>query len=81
MWVLMDGNLMPKDVAVQAGTTSMSVSRFLNAGLAAGLIEYHKGDPPKRALDYVPPAWIEGIELDVKEETNNSKNASQQKLV
>jgi len=59
MWVLIDGNRMPKDIANQVGVTPMAVSYFLNAGVAAGVIEYKGGVPPRRALDYVPPDWIE----------------------
>ena len=58
MWVLIDGKRMSKDIADQAGVTPMSVSNFVNAGVAAELIEYIKGKPPRRILDYVPPEWI-----------------------
>lgn len=58
MWVLIDGKRMPKDIADQAGVTPMAVSNFVNAGVAAELIEYVKGKPSRRILDYVPPEWI-----------------------
>ena len=67
MWVLIDGQRMPKDIAGLIGTTAMSLSRFLNAALAANLIEYKHGEPPQRLLDYVPPAWIESTSLDGEE--------------
>lgn len=63
MWVLIDGKRMPKDVADQAGVTSMAVSNFVNAGVAAELIAYVKGKPPQRILDYVPPEWISLVPL------------------
>jgi len=76
IWVLMDGNRMPGDIAREAGVTAMTVSIFLNAGIAAELVEYKKGDPPKRVLDYVPPSWIELMKTQVSVE---AKETSQQK--
>jgi len=58
MWVLMDGDRMPKDIAEATGVTQMAVSNFLNEALTAELIEYQRGNPPKRLLNYVPPVWI-----------------------
>lgn len=63
MWVLIDGKTMPKDIADHAGVTAMSVSYFISAGVAAELIKYIKGKPPRRVLDYVPPGWISLITL------------------
>jgi len=63
MWVLIDGNRMPKDIADQVKVTPMAVSNFLTAAVAAGFIEYSRGKPPRRTLDYVPPAWIELAKL------------------
>jgi hypothetical protein len=68
MWVLMDGKRMPKDLAKETGVTAMAVSNFLAAGVAAELIEYNRGEPPRRMLDYVPPSWIELVKLPVVEE-------------
>jgi DNA-binding MarR family transcriptional regulator len=59
MWILMDGKKMPKDIAEQVGVTPMAVSYFISSAVAAGLVEYSQGTPPRRVLDYVPPAWIE----------------------
>jgi len=68
MWVLMDGIRMPKDLAEETGVTVMTVSNFLAAGVAAELIEYSRGRPPKRILDYVPPSWIDLVKLPAVEE-------------
>lgn len=59
MWVLTDGHRMPKQIAQDAGVSTMAVSYFLATGSAAGLIEYVKGNPPRRLLDYVPSDWAE----------------------
>jgi len=59
IWILMDGKRMPKDIAEEVGVTPMAVSYFISSAVAAGLIEYSQGAPPRRVLDYVPAAWIE----------------------
>lgn len=59
IWVLIDGAKMPADIGKEANTTAMTVSNFLNAGKAADLVDYKKGFPPQRILDYVPPSWID----------------------
>ncbi len=73
MWVLMDGKRMPGDIAKETGVTAMAVSIFLNAGVAAELVEYQRGEPPRRILDYVPPGWIELVKLPVSEEAEGAQ--------
>jgi hypothetical protein len=63
MWVLMDGQRTPKDLAIAAKVTPQAVSYYLGSGKAAGLIEYSAREPPRRILDYVPPAWLDIAEL------------------
>lgn len=77
LWVLMNGKRMPADIAKEAGVTAMTVSYFLNAGIAAELVEYKRGEPPRRILDYVPPNWIELVKLPSVGET---EGVSQSKL-
>lgn len=78
MWVVINGKLMPKDIASQTDVTQMAVSNFLGACKTAGIIEYTKGEPPKRTLDYVPPSWIDLVKLPV--ETPEEKSASQKNI-
>jgi hypothetical protein len=73
MWVLIDGKRMPGEIAKETGVTAMAVSIFLNAGVAADLVEYRKGEPPRRILDYVPPSWIELAKLPVSEEAEGTQ--------
>ena len=63
MWVLMDGIRKPKDIAAMVKVTPMAVSYFLSTGVATKLVDYHAGDAPRRAIDYVPPAWVELAKL------------------
>ncbi|MDG6934346.1 MAG: hypothetical protein JRN68_06575 [Nitrososphaerota archaeon] len=67
MWVLMDGTRKPKDIATAVKVTPMAVSYFLSAGVSAKLVDYHPGDAPLRAVDYVPPAWLELTKLPESE--------------
>lgn len=73
MWVLIDGRRMPKDIATEVNVTRAAVSYFLTAGVAADLIEYKRGEPPRRILDYVPPSWIELVKLPVSEEAEQAR--------
>lgn len=85
IWVLIDGLKMPADIAREANTTSMTVSNFLNAGKVADFIDYKKGLPPQRILDYVPPAWIDLVKITgveekkVESETKNETKTSEEK--
>jgi len=72
MWVSIDGKRMPADIAKEVGVTAMAVSYFLNAGIAAGIIDYIRGEPPRRVLDYVPATWIELMKLPVAEEVEET---------
>lgn len=76
IWVLIDGKRMPKDIAKEVGVTQMAVSHFLSAGVAVELIEYIKGEPPRRILDYVPPAWINLVKSPPAEDLDKKKIAS-----
>ena len=59
VWMLINGNRMPREIADSSGISAVAVSYFLTAAEAAGLVEYNRGEPPKRLLDYVPPAWLD----------------------
>ncbi len=76
MWVYMDGKRMPKDLASLVGVTAMAVSVFLNVGIAASLIEYEKGKPPSRLLDYVPPEWLSLVKLQAEGEPARETTSS-----
>src|SRR6266540_1840401 len=71
MWIYIDGKRMPKEIAAAIGVTPMAVSIFLNNGIAAGLIEYERGKPPRRITEYVPPAWLALVEPSAVNETKD----------
>jgi len=73
MWVLIDGKRRQREIAADAGVTQAAVSYFLSAAVAAELIEYPRGEPPRRIIDYVPPAWIELVKLSPAEEAEIAK--------
>ena len=63
VWVLIDGRRMPKDIATDGKVGERTVNRFLIDASAADIVEYTKGKPPRRSLNYVPPAWVELVKL------------------
>jgi len=73
MWVLIDGKRRQKEIAADAGVTQAAVSYFLSAAVATELVEYPQGEPPRRIVDYVPPAWIELVKLPPAEETETKQ--------
>ena len=58
VWVLMDGRRKVPEIVAKGKVSAGTVSVFLNAGVALDLIDYKKGEAPKRILDYVPPDWL-----------------------
>jgi hypothetical protein len=67
MWVLIDGNRMLNDSGRDGNVSERAVNYFLGAGVAADVIEYSRGKPPRRSLDYVPAQWIELVRLPESE--------------
>jgi len=59
LWILINGKRMPGELAALLKIDLSTVSRFLTAASQAELIEYEQRNPPKKILDYVPPAWLE----------------------
>jgi hypothetical protein len=82
MWVLIDGQRMPKNIAKEVGVTQMAVSYFLNIASAADFIEYTQREPPHKILDYVPPSWIDlvlkekgGVEQETSKKAEDTEDA------
>jgi len=72
IWLFLDGKRMLKDIADAVKVTPQAVGQFLIAGAASELIEYQRGKPPRRILDYVPPEWLSLIEMPGEVEENPS---------
>lgn len=79
MWLLLDGKRMANDVAKEVGVSTMAVSYFLNAGKVAELIDYERGKPPTRALDYIPPTWINLLKMPAEEPPKQEKSETESK--
>jgi len=77
MWVLIDGNRTPKDISKMVGVTEQAVYNFINAAVAAELVENPRGQPPRKILDYVPPSWIELLEVAESKTPEKSLEQSQ----
>ncbi|MHA1971605.1 MAG: hypothetical protein ACTSW1_01360 [Candidatus Hodarchaeales archaeon] len=58
MWIMLDGERMPNQIAEESGVSSMAVSLFLKTVLEANLVIYDKGSPPKRLIDHIPADWL-----------------------
>jgi len=61
MWTLIDGKRMLKDIAQEVNLTERAVNYFVTALSAADLVQYERGKPPMRLLDYTPANWLESI--------------------
>lgn len=72
VWILLDGQRMTKDIAKIIGIKRRAVGIFLKILENAELIENLRGKPPKKIIDYVPPAWLELISVEVPEEREES---------
>jgi hypothetical protein len=74
MWVYTDGKRVPKEIAQAVKVTPQAVSLFLLAGVALDLIEYERGNAPRRILDYVPPEWLSLVEISAETEEGSEKS-------
>ena len=63
IWVLINGTNMPKDMVRLIGKVKVrAIETFLDELEEAQFIENPKRKPPRKLIDYVPPAWIELLE-------------------
>lgn len=63
IWVLINGINMSKDMVRLIGKIKVrAVDTFLKELEKAGFIENPKRKPPRKLIDYVPPAWVELLE-------------------
>jgi len=72
MWIYIDGSRYQPELAELSGVSQQAVSYFLQEAKLVGIIEYPKGRPPYKILDYVPPKWLDlvgdNISIQVHEE-------------
>lgn len=58
MWISINGERMPNDIAKVVGVSAMAVSLFLKAVSDVNLVAYVKGNPPMKIIDHVPSDWL-----------------------
>ena len=81
IWVLIDGKRLASEIANDIGVNPSTVSRFLDGASAADLVEYTKGEPPRRVLDYVPPSWIDLVMGKGSEETSKGGDSNKNEAI
>jgi hypothetical protein len=76
VWVLINGERLPDDLAIGSGMKGAAVYNFLKLLTNAELIQSPHGKPPIKVIDYVPASWLDLL----KSETDN-KNQQSDKVV
>lgn len=69
VWVLINGERLPDDLANGSGMKIAAVYNFLKILTNAELIQNPHGKPPIKVIDYVPASWLEFL----KPETDDKK--------
>lgn len=67
VWVLINRERQPNELAEGSGMKIAAVYNFLKILTNADLIENLYGKPPCRKLDYVPASWLELIKPESEE--------------
>lgn len=74
IWVLIDGKNQTKEIMQLTGAAKRTVDAFLQTLENATLIERERNKPPKRILDYVPPRWLDLVQIDFKSNEMGAQN-------
>lgn len=64
MWIALDGQRLPNDIAKEVGVSAAAVTYFLKTITDARLVEYEQGKPPRKIIDHVPTQWLEDPKED-----------------
>ena len=75
VWVLIDGQRVSKEIAELIGITERGVNKILKIFETAELIENPRGEPPKRLLNYVPPSWLELVNIEVSRKETRTRES------
>lgn len=81
IWVVIDGKRLANEIANDVGVNPSTVSRFLDGASAADLVEYAKGEPPRKVLDYIPPSWIDLVMGKSGEETSKEGDSDKNEAI
>jgi len=68
VWVSINGQRQPEGIAANSGMKIAAVYNFLKLLKNAELIENPHGQPPKKAIDYVPASWLDLMKPEPEEE-------------
>jgi len=67
IWVMIDGNRKQEEIAQLLNLGRRTINIFVGILVAADLVKAPRGEPPKRILAYVPPKWLDLVELPAEE--------------
>lgn len=62
MWIALDGERLPIEIATEVGVTPAAVTFFLKTVTNARIIEYVRGQPPRKIIDHIPSDWFIEVE-------------------
>ena len=68
VWVLIDGQIVSKEISELIGITERGVNKILKVFETAELIKNPRGKASKRLLDHVPASWLELVKVGVSKE-------------
>jgi len=67
VWVLINGQSQPDELALGSGMKKRSVYDFLKILVNAELIENPYGKAPKKILEYVPASWLDLMKTETED--------------
>ena len=62
MWIALDGERLPNEIATEVGVTPAAVTFFLKTVTNARIVEYVQGQPPRKIIDHIPSEWLIEVE-------------------
>lgn len=77
IWVGIDGESDAKRLSEKANVPLKRVQNFLTTLRKAELVEGLKGMPPRKRIDYVPPAWLGLVDTTEDKTIDSSEGGAQ----
>jgi hypothetical protein len=63
IWVMINGDRSQDDIANALGVARRTVNIFVGVLATADLVDAQRGKPPRRILNYVPPSWLDLVQV------------------